>query len=215
MRTASPLQTANDAFKDRYRASLRAALGAAVVIHLLAFILVPALSVTPYQLPPEPEGPRLVDVPDAPAHVPLLDDVPLPPRPGPTPVEAPEADPDLRAPDPDPVPPNDLEPPGLAAPDPVRMPFFVVEQEPVPIELVPPVYPRLAREAGMEGRVVVRVLVDDTGRVAQAVVVQVDGTEAMAEAARRAALRCRFEPARQRDVPVPAFVTIPFTFKLH
>lgn len=55
---------------------------------------------------------------------------------------------------------------------------------------------------------------DEHGRVADAVVVEADATPAMVEAALRAARACRFEPARQGHVPVPAHVTIPFSFSL-
>ena len=34
-------------------------------------------------------------------------------------------------------------------------------------------------------------------------------------AAREAALKCKFEPGKQRNIPVKAWMAIPFRFKLH
>lgn len=205
------LPTANDVFKDRYRVTMRVSLGLALAVHGLAFSLIPALSVRPYRLPPE-EVPVVVDVPDAPALPALWPDDALPPRPGVEPVEPFDPAPTLEAPPP--APPRWEAPvaPRSIADDPGV--FLYDRLEPVPVTLAKPVYPRLAREAGIEGRVVVRVLVDEHGRVADAVVIESDATPGMVEAALRAARACRFEPARQRDVAVSAHVTIPFSFSL-
>ncbi|HEU4366243.1 MAG TPA: TonB family protein [Candidatus Krumholzibacteria bacterium] len=205
------LPTANDAFKDRYRVTVRVSLGLALAVHALAFSLIPALSVRPYRLPPE-EVPVVFVIPDAPALPASPPDEALPPRPGVEPVEPFDPAPPLEAPPPAPPLWDAPVAPRSTANDPGV--FLYDRREPVPVALAKPLYPRLAREAGIEGRVVVRVLVDEHGRVADAVVIESDATPGMVEAALRAARACRFEPARQRDVVVSAHVTIPFSFSL-
>ncbi|MDH4035983.1 MAG: TonB family protein [Candidatus Krumholzibacteria bacterium] len=205
-----PVATANDEFKGRYRASLRAALAAAVAAHVLAFVFVPAISVTPFRLPAE-EIPLVIDVGEPPPSFAAFPEEPLPPRPGPhhadpeRPVTAPEPAP--------PAPPADIRVAPRSA-DPSAGVFLAFFTEPVLVEFVPPRYPRLAREAGIEGRVLVRVRVDARGRVTEAVVLEASATPQMEESALAAARACRFEPARQRGVAVPTHVTIPFAFEL-
>ncbi|HTK30598.1 MAG TPA: energy transducer TonB [Candidatus Saccharimonadaceae bacterium] len=76
-----------------------------------------------------------------------------------------------------------------------------------------PEYPSLAREAGVEGRVVVAVLVDRIGHVHDTVVERsVPMLDASALAAAR---RYRFTPALANGHPVAVWVRIPFDFRLH
>jgi TonB family protein len=77
----------------------------------------------------------------------------------------------------------------------------------------PPEYPALPREAGVEGRVVVAVLVDRTGRVHDAVVER--SVPMLDESALAAARRYRFTPALSNGHPVAVWVRIPFDFRLH
>ena len=71
------------------------------------------------------------------------------------------------------------------------------------------------REAGIEGTVAVRVLVNEQGKVIAADILSSDVTPAMEKAALEAAKQCRFRPAKQRTVPVKAHVMIPFSFQLN
>ncbi len=57
----------------------------------------------------------------------------------------------------------------------------------------PPTYPERARRAGHEGIVELEVLVDDRGRVQEAIVVSSSGFESLDDAARAAVVRWRFE----------------------
>jgi protein TonB len=82
------------------------------------------------------------------------------------------------------------------------------------VEFVSPEYPPLARDAGIEGTVAIRVLVNEEGKVVSADVLQSDVTPAMERAALAAAKQCRFRPAKQRTIPVKAHVMIPFQFQL-
>jgi protein TonB len=84
----------------------------------------------------------------------------------------------------------------------------------VPRVVVRPEYPTLAREAGIEGVVFVKVRINESGKVVAACVLSSDVTESMNRAALEAALKCEFEPAKQGDKAVPVDVVIPFEFRL-
>jgi len=62
--------------------------------------------------------------------------------------------------------------------------------------------------------VLIHVRVDVCGRVDRAEIIQ--GVHPLLDkAALAAALRCRFTPAKQRDMPVPVWVAIPYRFRLN
>ncbi|MFA7428821.1 MAG: TonB family protein [Rhodospirillaceae bacterium] len=78
----------------------------------------------------------------------------------------------------------------------------------------PPVYPRSARLAGQEGRVVVRVQVAADGTVTSLHVVTSSGTDALDTAAVRAVRGWRFHPATRHGKPVADAVDVPVVFRL-
>ncbi|MEZ4653174.1 MAG: TonB family protein [Candidatus Eisenbacteria bacterium] len=82
------------------------------------------------------------------------------------------------------------------------------------LHMEPPQYPQLARAAGCEGFVVVRVTIDTEGRVAEATVVRSDVVKALEDAALEAARRWIFSPARQGGRAVAVQLEIPFSFTL-
>ncbi|MFO7655162.1 MAG: energy transducer TonB [Candidatus Krumholzibacteriia bacterium] len=90
--------------------------------------------------------------------------------------------------------------------------FVAVEEEPVRISIDPPVYPDVARSAGIEGTVIVRVLVGKDGRIKD--VIYVEGPEALREAALATARTAIFRPALMDNRPVEVWVVMPVTFKL-
>jgi len=93
--------------------------------------------------------------------------------------------------------------------------FFPFDEKPVLIKAVSPVYPELSREAGIEGTVLLRVLISENGKVLSASVISSEVTNPLEKAAIAAVMRFRFKPARQRMKPVRAAVAIPIRFKLH
>ena len=99
--------------------------------------------------------------------------------------------------------PEDIDPP----------PFQPVELEPVPVKIVQPKYPEIALRAGMEGTVVLSLLVDKEGRVKKAKVLSSNG-EIFNEAAIQAGLRWLFKPAMMNSGPVAVWASVPFRFKL-
>ena len=77
-----------------------------------------------------------------------------------------------------------------------------------------PDYPESARREGREGRVLLRVLVDDQGRSKQVEINSSSGSEALDRAAAEAIKRWRFHPARYGDKPVESWLRIPIEFRL-
>jgi len=91
--------------------------------------------------------------------------------------------------------------------------FFAFDTYPVPIESAKPKYPELARKAEVEGMVTVTVTIDESGRVINAWIAHSD-TPILNDSAIEAAYKFKFSPAKQRDVPVKATISIPFRFSL-
>jgi protein TonB len=95
------------------------------------------------------------------------------------------------------------------------VPFWKVEVKPQPVSVPTPNYPELARQAGIEGQVVVAALVDTDGSIISAEVMKSSGNQSLDQAALEAAYRAKFTPARQRDKPVRVQVSIPYRFSLN
>jgi protein TonB len=82
------------------------------------------------------------------------------------------------------------------------------------IKLVKPDYPAIARKAGIEGMVVLKILVNVDGHVIEAKVMKSLGNAGCDEAAIDAAMKCKFEPALRRGKPVQVWVSYPVRFML-
>jgi len=91
--------------------------------------------------------------------------------------------------------------------------FVAVEEMPTIIQTVNPVYPEMARQAEVEGTVMLRLLVGKDGKVKDAIVTQ--GVTMLNEAAVDAAKQFVFRPALQQHRPVEVWVQIPMRFSLH
>lgn len=89
------------------------------------------------------------------------------------------------------------------------------DEPPVSIKIFAPEYPPEARQARMEGLVLVEVIVSETGRVVHAEVIRSDTVPMLESASVRAALLSLFRPALHAGVPVRARVVLPFRFKLN
>jgi len=76
------------------------------------------------------------------------------------------------------------------------------------------VYPDIAREAGIEGQVIVQAYVDKDGIVKQVKVLKGIPKTGLDEAAMEAVKKTRFKPAYQRDKPVGVWISIPVMFTL-
>ena len=184
---------------------------------------IPPTAMTP---PPPPPAlpPPPVEVPDdVEIEAEILDEVELrlddvlPPPVAPTP-------PVVTPPEPAPVPP--VPPPVIVPPTPpdeIPEPreqdvFEVVEQQPTLIGGMDGLrsrveYPRLARDAGIEGRVFIQFVVDERGNVVDPVVAR-SPSELLSEAALKAVRASRFTPGVQSGRPVKVRFVLPVTFEL-
>jgi protein TonB len=102
-----------------------------------------------------------------------------------------------------------LEPP---APQPGPEAFVAVEHQPELVWMQEPAYPEFARDAGIEGQVLLRVLVGADGAMQRVVLLQ--GVLGLDEAAIEAAATAVFRPALQQGRPVPVWVVMPIEFNL-
>lgn len=91
--------------------------------------------------------------------------------------------------------------------------FIAVEREPVRIAIDAPVYPSVAMSAGVEGTVIVRVLVGKDGRVEDALIVE--GIPMLNEAALVCARTAVFQPALLQNKPIEVWVLMPVVFRLN
>lgn len=77
-----------------------------------------------------------------------------------------------------------------------------------------PVYPSQSRRMGEQGKVVLRVLVNEHGKPDQVLVQHSSGSSRLDEAGRQAALRALFKPHVEDGRPVAVFVIVPLNFQL-
>ena len=153
---------------------------------------------------------------------------PPPPRP-PVPVEVPndeiieDDDLDLDA-------SLDIEEPLASLPPPPPPPEAEEEEEPEPeifivVEQMPELiggltgiqkkikYPEIAQKAGVEGRVIIQFIVDESGNVSETTVVRGIGAGCNEEAL-RVVREAKFKPGKQRGKSVKVKMSLPITFKL-
>jgi TonB family protein len=91
--------------------------------------------------------------------------------------------------------------------------FISVEKEPSAVKTIQPVYPELAKRAGVEGKVFVKALVDKKGKVKTAVIFKSDA-EIFNQVSLDAAYQWIFKPAIKNNRPVTVWVTLPFDYQL-
>ncbi len=203
-------------------------LTAAVVMHVALFAAV--LTYAPVRHSLAKAAPMIVSlIPPEPAPPPQPPK-PLPPRPTVKPA-LPRAIEPLPVPEFVDAPAPQLAAIVLAAPV-VAPPARVEEAPPVAVaavaapDIVPPrfdaayldnpapAYPPLARRAGEQGRVLLRVHVTASGVADNVEVRQSSGSPRLDEAARETVRRWRFAPAQQGERAVAAWVIVPITFTL-
>jgi protein TonB len=97
---------------------------------------------------------------------------------------------------------------GLPSPD----EYVAYEKEPEMVSRDEPPYPELAKEAGVEGTVLVRVLVGEDGFVKDTLIIQ--SIPMLDDAAVASARTAVFKPALQKDRPVAVWMVMPFDFRL-
>jgi protein TonB len=204
--------TANENFKRQYGKYILNAFLATIALHIIMVLLVPKITYKPFVL--REQYLEAVELPTS-------FELPPPPKEVAAPVVPIEAasdeEADTDAADIAPTSFTDFStlPPPPPPPSEQAQEFYAFDEAPVLIKFVNPKYPDLARQAGIEGTVLLNVLVGDDGKVLQVAVIQSDVTPAMEKAAMEAAKQFMFKPAKQRTVSVKARVAIPIRFKLH
>lgn len=77
-----------------------------------------------------------------------------------------------------------------------------------------PVYPNMSKRMGEQGKVILRVLVDEQGKANQVTVQSSSGFARLDEAGRQAALRAHFKPYIEDGRAVAVYVIVPLNFSL-
>ena len=78
-----------------------------------------------------------------------------------------------------------------------------------------PVYPRVARESGWEGTVIIRTLIDTNGIPSQVSIRKSCGHPTLDQAAHDAVKSWIFKPAKDGNIPIAKWVDIPINFDLN
>ncbi len=76
------------------------------------------------------------------------------------------------------------------------------------------VYPSIPKENGVEGKVYVQFVIDETGKVINPVIAKGVDPYLDAEAIRVVSLFPKWKPGKQRDIPVPVTFVLPINFNL-
>jgi protein TonB len=90
--------------------------------------------------------------------------------------------------------------------------FWMAEKPPEPLHQVEPEYPEAARRSRLEGKVIVRFLVDEEGAVGRPEVLKGDPT--FEQATLNAIRQFRFKPATQNEFPVAVWMQMPIIYSL-
>jgi protein TonB len=200
---------ANLEFKLKYRKYLDVALIVSLAVHLVAFVFLPKIEIKGTKtvideiqvidIPPEvdiPPPPKEIARPKVPVE--SLDEN----------VEEEETIEDTSF-DPNNLPDAPPPPPGSG------QEFYVFDKAPKPKKIVQPEYPTLAREAEIEGTIIVKITVDERGRVLTAIVIKSTAQGIFDEPALKAVRQWIFDPAEQSGNPVKATITVPLEFSLN
>lgn len=199
-----------------------AAIAAAIAVHVLAFLLLLLpLASTPAKAPPTPPMQLRWEIPEI---------IPTPPLP-PQPVEMPQVQPPQATPQrveirPQVAPPILLDQGTLqatAVEPALDSSQFEVSMDPAPLagaqlryaRAPAPAYPRAEARAGIEGTVLLKVLVDVDGSPLEVSLERSSGNRSLDTQARNQVLRhWRFEPAMRDGRPVQAYGLVPIHFSL-
>ena len=191
--------------KEKYSDYIKLGLLLALIFHLVGFILLPTYTLHPYK-PRTQEVVRMEELPDQ-----LQDIVEPPPMAKPKLPVAAESDEEAV----ETIEKTDFNPFAKEPPAPeIETPDFVpYDTPPEPKYWFKPKYPDIARQAGIEGMVILKLLVDTDGSVLQVQVLK-SLHPALDQAAADAAKSWQFAPAKQRDKPVRVWVSFPVNFIL-
>ncbi len=94
------------------------------------------------------------------------------------------------------------------------VPFYTLTVKPRPLKQAMPEYPENLRRKGVEDRVIVKILVDEQGKVIRAELLKPSKYAEFNQAALSAAKRFEFEPGATPKGPAKVWLTVPFDFRL-
>lgn len=207
--------------KAKYRKTLELAMIVSLLIHLGLFHALPEIDMTPREVKTEAVEIEVEDIP-------VTEYMKLPPAPArpsvPIPTESEDVPEDITIETTEldldlaklPPPPPPKEEKGIEE----QYVFIPYDEPPFPIGgyaaiLANLKYPEIAKKAGIEGRVVVGVLIDEKGNPIKTQVLKGAGVNlGLEEAAQAAVMAVKWKPAKQRDRPVKVWVSIPVRFSL-
>jgi protein TonB len=132
--------------------------------------------------------------------------------PEPAPVEPPKSDPPkVSTPATESIPPKPA-PPAVEPPRTSTPAFIPVERDPQIVKLEKPEFPSFVWKMGIEGQVVVRVLIDPNGKPLDSQILKSTNT-VFEQPVIEAVMKSQFNPAQMGQGPVAAWLTIPFKFR--
>lgn len=206
-------------------------IAAAVTIHAAAAVLVLRITAPVPVVPAKPIMVSLIEAPKPPQ--PVIE----PPKPRPA-VKQPQPQRPVRAPDPAPVTqPAPIEPVIASAPAPIPAAREVPAAAPAPVPEAPapkpppapvveprfdaaylnnppPAYPPVSRRLGEQGRVLLRVHVDEQGSPTTVTLRASSGHDRLDTVALETVRRWKFVPAKRGEEAVGAWVIVPIVFNL-
>ncbi|MDX1579326.1 MAG: TonB family protein [Gemmatimonadota bacterium] len=211
-------ETANDRFKRRAATWLPTGISIAVVVHFAVFSLFPRLNATPpamaaetlaaIELPPEveiPPPPEQIARPATPrvATVELEEDLTIAPTTFESnPVESLGPPPDVSA---------------SAEDRPQFIPYDVapkLKNRSEVLAALERLYPATLRNAGIGGKVLLWLYIDERGQVQDTRVAETSGYSALDRAARQVASQMEFTPAQNRDRVTAVWLSQPIDFSI-
>ncbi|HOX26749.1 MAG TPA: energy transducer TonB [Candidatus Krumholzibacteria bacterium] len=209
--------SANAEFKSQYQKTLRWSLVIAIILTIITWFVVPQIRFTPYKL--RTEELEIVDIEDKTEAI----DLPPPPTEAPPPPKIIEAAPDDAVTEDVDIADtfvdfNQALTSGMGdfGQFDTGDTFVPSQEKPTlkPGGYVTPEYPEMARLSQMQGTVVVKILVGPNGDVLDAQIVK--GIHPLLDReALKAARKTRWNPGKQRNIPVKCWMALPYNFKLN
>ena len=193
--------------KERFPLYIRVGFFLAVLFFIVVFFLVPHYSLHPYV----PRVDRATQVEVEPEEIEAIEEIEAAPKPQ-LPVEA-ESEEEIEAATIEKTADFETFDKMPIQPEAETPEFVAYDTPPRPKAIEKPHYPSIAKTAGIEGTVILQLLVETNGKVLKAKVLKSLHPE-LDKAAVDAAYRTTFYPAKQRDKPVKVWVSYPIRFVL-
>ncbi len=193
--------------KERFPLYFRTGMLLAILFFILGFLFAPHYTLHPYV----PRVDKALQVEVEPEQLEAIEELPPAPKPQ-LPVEA-ESEEEIEAATIEKTADFETFDKMPIEPEAETPEFVAYDTPPRPKNFVRPSYPNIARTAGIEGTVILQLLVDTNGKVLEAKVLKKLHPE-LDRAALDAAYKTSFYPAKQRDKPVKVWVSYPIRFVL-